>query len=95
VRNEVEYEGKHEPIVSKELWLRVRGELKGRGELSILNKKHNHPLKGIVHCACGRKMTMDAGKNKYRYFVCRGREKCDQPGVPAEVVDEHIPGNTG
>jgi len=72
--NGIEYEGRHEPLVSPELFYRVQDLLSARGVRSTRERKHNHYLKGLLTCgACGRGLCIQEAKGgKYVYFFCLG-----------------------
>ncbi len=76
-----EFAGKHEPIVSRELWERANAAVAKPVEtprrIELASDKHFHLLKGLVHCGCcGRMMIPDHGGKKnaqglpYRYYTC-------------------------
>jgi DNA invertase Pin-like site-specific DNA recombinase len=86
--------GKHEPLVSKELFQRVQSvmTLQGRSKRRV---KHTHILRGLVWCACGQRMTLNLPKKgRYAYLRClshvdRTREGCHLPGPPlGKIVQE-------
>jgi hypothetical protein len=75
------YEGKHEPLITKEDWYKAMEILKSNHKEGT----HNYPqiretgkylLKGYLRCECGGFMTaasaskLDANGMKYRYYVC-------------------------
>lgn len=75
------YSGKHEAIVSKELWDRAQ-QIKrsntchhlGKGQACYAKRKYT--LSGVIRCACGTVMTVsaaNAGKS-YGYYQCRKRK---------------------
>ncbi len=81
-KNESEYirvENTHEPIVSKELFMKVQEILKSKKSLST--PKHNELLKGLIFCHnCGRQLRICyRGKSrKIGYIDCslaRGKDK--------------------
>jgi site-specific DNA recombinase len=59
-------EGKHEPIIDKATWWAVQGKLSGKQ----YNKHDNEvvPLRGSLHCECGRYMSAGNSKGKYKYY---------------------------
>lgn len=72
-------EGKHEPIVSKELWNTVSEKIKANKNP---RKSHDcrptnkHWLAGIVRCAnCGRTLTYNTLKHSTDAFSCNGYSK--------------------
>ena len=97
------YPGKHDPIVSQEIWRRAQ-EIKrtntchhsGKGDASYANRKY--VLSGILNCPCGSPMAArSAGHGKpYGYYVCRKRKYygsdaiggCNFPQINTEKVHE-------
>lgn len=59
-------EGKHEAIIDKATWWAVQGKLSGKQ----YNKHDNEivPLRGSLHCECGRIMSAGNSKGKYKYY---------------------------
>jgi site-specific DNA recombinase len=78
----VEYQGKrvlgrHEPLISRELFDAVQAQLKAKAVASDRPWKHEHYLRGSLYCAeCGGRLlfTINTGKGgAYRYFSCINR----------------------
>ena len=95
----VEYQGRHEPLISRELFEAVQ-TLKASRRLSK-EKPYQHPhyLKGTVFCGtCGERLGVMKARNRhgqtYPYFYCLGRQKhrtrCDQPYVSIDVVEDRV-----
>lgn len=64
-------DGQHEAIIDKGTWWAVQGKLSGKQH----NKHDNEvvPLRGSLHCECGRLLTAGNSKGKtkyYWYYVC-------------------------
>ncbi len=80
-----EYQGRHEPLVSPDLFERVQRVLALHGGGGTRQRTHNHYLKGTLWCArCGRRFIIMRGRGNggtYFYFICRGRQGdgCTQP----------------
>ena len=91
------FPGKHEPIVSPELWeecRRVRGRRKGAPR-TFQHKHRVYLLNGIVTCdVCGRKLRSQGSKSGLYYREMSAQRGFDCPsaqtGVRAEVVDEQV-----
>ena len=66
------YEGKHEAIISEELF-RAAQEKKGRNARVKPNTKVRNPLAGILYCHCGRAMSL----RTYKYNNAEPRLLCD------------------
>lgn len=98
--------GVHKPLVSNDLWEKVKELRKSRQleKFSTPVKKRLVPLRGFVKCgSCGRKMqsyyTVKKEQKCYVYFRCRTGEELAQdkcpvraiPAVPLEIaVTEEI-----
>lgn len=76
-----DFAGKHEPIVTRELWSKANAAVikpaKTNRRIERAGDKHFHLLKGLVHCGCcGRMMIPDHGGKRnaqgqaYRYYTC-------------------------
>lgn len=93
-----EFQGKHEPIVSRELWERANAAiakpLETNRRTEQASDKHFHLLKGLVHCGCcGRMMIPDHGGKRnaqgqpYRYYTCGvHRRYSDRVSCPVRHV---------
>ena len=70
----IEYEGKHEPIVSASLWFNVHDML---GERSVEKRKQSYVFAytGLMKCGyCGCFITAERKKNMYSYYHCTGHK---------------------
>jgi hypothetical protein len=90
-----EYEGKHEPLITRGLFGRCQERLKARTH-SVT--KRSFPYRGLVVCGyCGCQLTAAYAKQgRYSYYRCtEGRGRCEQKYIRedrlgtrlAEVVD--------
>ncbi|MGH3548507.1 MAG: recombinase family protein [Pseudonocardiaceae bacterium] len=91
----VEYDGKHQPLVSKTLFDRVQAVLKAHDRAGEKQRIHNHYLKGSIFCAeCGSRLCFTQAKGTYQYFYCLGRQQrrttCRMPHLPVADVEEAI-----
>ena len=70
--------GKHEPLVSAELWQRVQDVLDGRNAKKHRRMKHDFAFSGLIGCAkCGCSVVGEIKKQKYIYYHCTGyADKC-------------------
>jgi len=67
------YEGKYQPIISKDLFDKVQEILKQRGKPRKKRQKHNFPFCGLFRCSCGAAITAQFAKGNgglYRYYRC-------------------------
>ncbi|WP_410671267.1 recombinase family protein [Amycolatopsis sp. cmx-4-68] len=91
-----EYQGRHEALITPELFDRVQRVLALHGGGGTRERRHNHFLKGTVWCGrCGRRLTIMRGKGnggEYFYYFCIGRQdkECDLPYLPLRTVEEAV-----
>ena len=88
----IEYSGRHEPLVSQELFDRVQEVLRLHGRSGERSRKHPHYLKGTVYChSCGSRLCLTLARGKYLYFFCAGRHtkltNCLQRYVQTEEIE--------
>ena len=64
--------GKHEPLISEEVFLRVNGLLKNKPQgWNVIREHEEMPLKASVRCyKCNRPLTAITRKSKYIYYKC-------------------------
>jgi site-specific DNA recombinase len=91
----VEYPGRHEPLVTPELFNEVQEILRAHNVAGDKARVHNHYLKGTVYCKrCGSRLCLTNAKGTYLYFFCVGRHQkrtdCPQRYVLAETVERRI-----
>ena len=86
------HKGRHEPLVTKELWDRVQGVLDGRNARKIRGTRHDFAFHGLVNCGhCGCAMVGEIKKARYVYYHCTGyKGKCPEPYVREEVIAERF-----
>jgi len=75
----VSYPGKHEPLISEQLFAQVQAVLTAHNSAGERQHKHNHYLKGSVYCgSCGRRLAIENSRSRngniYDYFYCLGRQ---------------------
>ncbi|MBA7609941.1 hypothetical protein ES703_17144 [subsurface metagenome] len=97
------YRGKHEAIISKELWDRAQQVKRsntcrhlGKGQTSYAKRKY--ALSGIIRCVCGTTMTVSAARadKDYGYYQCKKRKYyspdavggCNFPRINSNAVHE-------
>ena len=87
------YSGKHEPLVTRDLWERVQGVLQHRNA-SKTHTGRDFPFSGAIVCGhCGCAMVGELKKKKYVYYHCTGyKGKCPEPYVRQEVIEEQLTG---
>lgn len=94
----VEYQGRHERLVSVEIWQQVQDVLKAKNETRQKERTHPHYLKGIFCGHCGSRMLVTHARSRagriYPYFVCSGRHQkrtdCRMKAVLIDVVEELV-----
>jgi site-specific DNA recombinase len=98
----VEYPGRHEPLVSQDLFDRVQARLDASGVAGERRRVFDHYLKGSLWCgrchSLGRRARLiitkatDRHGTDYFYFLCRGRQDglCDLPYLPMEHVEDAV-----
>jgi site-specific DNA recombinase len=98
----VEYEGRHEPLVSEQLFYQVQDVLNGRRHAMERRRTHENYLKGTVFCGrCWKQnitsrmilMLANGHGGSYYYFFCRGRQSgngCRQRFMQADDVEAAV-----
>ena len=86
------YPGKHQPLVTRELWGRVQGVLDGRRARKSRRVRHDFAFSGLMVCGhCGCSMVGEIKKQRYVYYHCTGyRGRCAEPYVREEVVEQQF-----
>lgn len=90
----VEYAGRHEPLIEKELYDKVQAVLATRQGSGEKRRVHHHYLKSSIYClGCGSRLCITKAKGRYLYFFCVGRQKkrgCQQPYLRVDAVEAVI-----
>ncbi len=91
----IEYEGRHEPLISEDLFHRVQEMLDLHNVAGEKRRVNNHYLKSTVYCGtCGERLSLTNAKGQYLYFYCLGRQTrrtaCTQPFLAADAVEEAV-----
>ena len=83
-------QGKHEALVSIELWERVQGVLDGRFAKKAKRGRHDFAFSGLIAChACGCAVVGEIKKERYVYYHCTGyADKCQ--GNPASCRRKYV-----
>jgi site-specific DNA recombinase len=83
-------QGKHEALVSIELWERVQGVLDGRFAKKAKRGVHDFAFSGLIAChACGCAVVGEIKKERYVYYHCTGyADKCR--GNPASCRRRYV-----
>ena len=87
------YPGRHEALISEELFDRVQAILAAHKLSGERDRKHHHYLRGSIFCgACGRRLIYSRNKGRggtYEYFLCplNQRHHCPQGVQRVEAVE--------
>ena len=84
------YKGKHNPIVSREVFEKVQGVLNDRSKPRKRN--HKFAFRGLMKCgSCGRPITAQIQKGKYVYYHCtRTGPKCTEKAIREEKLAQML-----
>ena len=84
------FQGRHQPLISVELWERVQGVLDGRNVSKAKRGKHDFAFSGLIACAkCGCSVVGEIKKERYVYYHCTGySDKC--LGSPASCRRHYV-----
>jgi DNA invertase Pin-like site-specific DNA recombinase len=94
----VQYEGKHEPIISRRLFWAVQAML-DTNNVGEKQRQHPHYLKGSIFCgSCGSRLCYSETVNRfgvlYRYFFCLGRHQkrndCEKKYISVDWIEEQV-----
>ena len=88
--NNDEYEDKHEPIITRELFNNVQSQMKRKYKVGQI-KKHNHAFKGLIKCGdCGCLITWETQKG-HHYGHCKGFKPCNEKGyIRQEEIEKTL-----
>lgn len=87
--------GKHEPIISEELFYAAR-EKRGRSHRTCDNKELRNPFASLLYCECGRAMSYrhsTRGNLKYRReprLVCNGQKYCGNGSCSVSEITDFV-----
>ncbi len=96
------YPGRHEALVSPELFERVQRVIDARMRRTQRDIVHTHFLRAMLRCgrchAAGRDRQLiysratNAHGTEYEYFLCAGRQDgtCDLPHLPVALVEDAL-----
>jgi len=86
------YQGKYEPLITKELWLRVQEVLGVRNAYKTRKTVNGFTYAGLVKCGhCGCSLVGEKKKKKYIYYHCTGfRGKCVEPYTREEALEAQL-----
>jgi site-specific DNA recombinase len=83
-------QGRHEALISVELWEQVQGVRDGRFAKKAKRGRHDFAFSGLIGCAqCGCAVVGEIKKRRYVYYHCTGyADKCQ--GNPASCRRKHV-----
>lgn len=88
------YDGKHEPIVDEELFNAAVAKIGNKNPRTKAKAKLRNPLAGILHCKCGRAMSLRTYKDKEGKeksaprYLCDGQTRCNTGScLQSEMID--------
>ncbi len=84
------YEGKHQPLVTKELFDRCRLTMLEKGRAK---SKGSQPFlyRGLIHCGeCGGMITMERQKGHIYLRCTKKKGPCSQPFMRQEALDQQV-----
>jgi site-specific DNA recombinase len=90
------YPGRHQPLISEELFDRVQGILKAHNHSGERDRHHQHYLKGSLRCHhCGHRLTYSENTGNggtYAYVICpeRQRRRCTQRAQRVDAVEAAV-----
>jgi site-specific DNA recombinase len=95
------YPGRHEPLITKELYLRVQDVLNGRVRRGLRDRVHHHYLRGLIFCQrCQQRgvtsqlvyTEAEGHGGVYEYFFCARRKsgECDLPYLTVTEVERAV-----
>ncbi|WP_225434119.1 recombinase family protein [Peribacillus tepidiphilus] len=88
----IDVKGKHEPLVSEEIWDRAQEILKSRYHVpyQLINGITN-PLAGVIVCdKCGAKMVYRPYKKQKPHLKCTNNPRCNNKASNFELVEEKL-----
>jgi len=97
----VEYQGLHEPIITKAMYDRTMDVLRTRSRKHTPPEESGHLLTGLVYCGwCGAKMRYQKWGKRGCKLVCYSQQKskpylvqdpnCQQEKIWADEIEEHL-----
>ncbi len=92
------YDGKHQALISPEIWLRIQDILAAHAHAGEKDRKHPHYLRGSIFCGgCGARLVYSRNRGRggiYEYFFCVKKKtkanNCTRRAVRLDAVEEGI-----
>ena len=101
------YQGRHEPLISNELFQRVQDVMAERRRRGLLDRINNHHLRGLMTCEhChdrGARSQLVYSENRnargvyYPYYLCRHRAlgNCELTSLPLKDIEDAVARHIG
>lgn len=88
----IDVEGKHEPLISKEIYYKAQEILKRKYHVPYhLENGITNPLAGLIRCGkCGMSMVLRPYTNQPPHLMCYNRTRCDNKSSRFEFVEEKL-----
>ena len=84
------YEGKHEPMISKDLFDKVQRVMARRGKKNR-KRKHEFPFIGLMQCGtCGCAITAELQKGHHYYRCTKKKGNCSEKYLREESLLEQV-----
>ena len=82
------HKGRHQPLVTRDLWERVQNILSDRNTRKTRKTTRDFAFSHLMNCGhCGCAMVGEVKKHRYVYYHCTGyKRKCGEPYVREEVL---------
>ena len=90
VKDDIHYQGNHEPLISTALFDQVQEVLLGKHR--VKRNTHMFPLRGFMTCdVCGCLLTATIQKGKYVYYYCTNwKGNCTQRNKHLKAESAHV-----
>lgn len=86
-----EFDGSHEPLVSRKLFDQAQAMMRGRNNAKVSNADVPVAYRGLFTCGgCGCNISPYIAKGKYVYYACTGAKGCKRSGVREEILTAAI-----
>ena len=86
--NEV-YQGKHESLITRQLFEQVQEVFLGRGRNHEV-RKHHFSFLNLAMCPCGCSITGERQKGHNYYRCTKKKGPCKEPYAREELLDQQI-----
>lgn len=94
----IHYEGKHQPLIEPETWLRIQDLLAAHNHTGEKDRTHTHYLRSTIFCSdCGGRLVFSRNSGhggSYDYFMCVKKKtktnNCRRPAVRVERIEDGI-----